>query len=58
MEMLESKGFKPGDIRLLIYDDSSYPTSNNVNAKKKLNWFCSDREKGDVIFMNFSGHGM
>lgn len=57
MEMLESKGFEPENIRLLIDDDRSYPSPNHINVKNELNWLCSNREEGDVIFMHFSGHG-
>lgn len=57
INLLQSKGFEDDDVKLLVDDDDSYDPPNHVNVKNALNWLCSDREPGDVIFMHFSGHG-
>ncbi len=56
-KILESKGFEPSDIKLIIDDDDSVPDPNGAEVKKALNWLCTDRSPDDVIFFHFSGHG-
>lgn len=55
--MIQSKGFEDDDIKMLVDDDDSYDSPDHVNVKNALNWLCTDREDGDVIFLHFSGHG-
>ncbi|KAI0567338.1 metacaspase type II MCP1 [Gracilaria domingensis] len=56
-DIVRSKGFEEDNIKMLIDDDDGYDLPNHKNVKKALNWLCSDRKAGDVIFMHFSGHG-
>ncbi|CAN8067368.1 unnamed protein product [Agarophyton chilense] len=56
-DLVRSKGFEEENIKMLVDDDDSCDMPNQKNVKKALDWLCSDREDGDVIFMHFSGHG-
>eukprot|EP00177_Eucheuma_denticulatum_P004689 GFKZ01008516.1.p1 GENE.GFKZ01008516.1~~GFKZ01008516.1.p1 ORF type:complete len:494 (+),score=74.78 GFKZ01008516.1:278-1759(+) len=55
--LLESKGFEEENIKLIVDDDDDYESPNHINVKNALNWLCTGREPGDIIFMHFSGHG-
>ncbi|PXF50006.1 Metacaspase-4 [Gracilariopsis chorda] len=56
-KLLESKGFEDENIKMLVDDDDDCDSPNHKNVKRALDWLCSDREEGDIIFMHFSGHG-
>ncbi|KAA8490741.1 Metacaspase-7 [Porphyridium purpureum] len=59
--LIEKKGFKESDIKVLIDDEdselTSYAPPTGENIKKALTELCESAQPGDFLFFSFSGHG-